>query len=96
MDKVVNNREGVPIFVGNGVERAIVLYESKLAVLFLHEEDQGSDWGLRGANPTCSEGFLEERVHLRLFDQRHWVDLAKTGLGVALELDHVVPLPSLG
>ena len=93
-DKVVNNRKGVPIFVGDGVERTVVLYESKFAILLFYEEDQGSDGRLRRANSTCSEGFLEECVHLSLFDQRHQVDLAKTGLGVALELNRMVPLLS--
>ena len=43
MNKVVNDQKGVLIFAGDGIERAIVLYESKFAILFLYKEDQGSD-----------------------------------------------------
>ena len=43
MDKVIDNWKGALIFVGDGIEHTIVLYEMKLAVLFLHEEDWGSD-----------------------------------------------------
>ena len=94
MDEIVDNQKRISIFPSDGIERVIVLHESKFAVLFLYEEGQGSDGRLRRANPTCSKGFLEESVHLSLFDQRHGVDLAKTGLGVMLELDRMVPLPS--
>ena len=47
-------------------------------------------------NSTGGKCFLEECIHLCLFDQRHGVDLAKTGLGVVLELNRVVPLSSIG
>ena len=43
MDKVIDNRKRVSILPSDGVERAIVLYELKLAVLFLYKEDWGSD-----------------------------------------------------
>ena len=43
MDEIVDNQKRVSILPSDGVERVIVLYESKLAVLFLYEEDQGSD-----------------------------------------------------
>ena len=42
MDKVVDDQKGVPIFAGDGIEHAIVLYESKLAILFLYEIGRAS------------------------------------------------------
>ena len=54
MDKVVDNQKGVSIFAGDGVERVVVLYELKFAVLLFYEEDWGSDQRLRGVNSTIS------------------------------------------
>ena len=96
MDEVVNDRKGVSILPSDGIECAIVLYKTKFAILLFYEEDRGSDQRLRRANSTCSEGFLEESVHLSLFDQRHGVDFAETGLRVVFELDRVVPLSLIG
>ena len=43
MDEVINDQKRISILLSDGIEHAIVLYESKLAILFLYEEDQGSD-----------------------------------------------------
>ena len=43
MDEIVDNWKRVSILLSDGIERVIVLYKSKLAVLILYEEDWGSD-----------------------------------------------------
>jgi hypothetical protein len=43
MDKVVDERERIPILPGDHVQSSVVLEEVKLSILLLDEENQGSE-----------------------------------------------------
>ena len=84
MDEVVNNGEGVAIFSCDSVQCPVVLYETKLAILFLDEEDWCTNGGLGRVDTTCHESFFKESVHLGLLFQGHGVDLSEAGLWVTI------------
>jgi hypothetical protein len=42
MDEIIDEREGVSIFLHDGVECSIVLDEAELTILLLDEEDWGT------------------------------------------------------
>src|SRR3979490_2512720 len=50
VNEVVNEGKGIAILSGDQVERAIVLYEAKLSVLLLDEEDRSAYWRFRVPN----------------------------------------------
>src|SRR3981189_2880864 len=60
VDEVVNEGEGIAILLGDQVERAIVLYEAKLSVLLLDEEERSAYWRFRMPNASCRQGFFQK------------------------------------
>jgi hypothetical protein len=42
MDKVIDEGQQIPILPGDGIQSSVVLYEAKLPIFLLDEEDQGS------------------------------------------------------
>jgi hypothetical protein len=42
MDKVINEREQIPILPGDGIQSLVVLDEAELSILLLDEEDWSS------------------------------------------------------
>src|SRR3981189_1888794 len=91
VNKVVNEGEGIAILSGDQVERAIVLYEAKLSVLLLDEEDGSAYWRFRVPNAARCQGFFQEGVQFPLFLGGHWIDLSEPGRRFALEFNGVVP-----
>jgi hypothetical protein len=43
MDKVINERERIPILPGDGIQSSVVLDKAKFFIFFLDEEDWGSE-----------------------------------------------------
>src|SRR3981189_2955991 len=92
VNEVVNEGKGVAILSGDQIEHAIVLYEAKLSVLLLDEEDRSAYWRFRVPNVAHRQGFFQESIQFPLFFGGHWVDLAKPGQRFVLEFDSMVPL----
>jgi hypothetical protein len=67
---------GVLIFDCEGVQRSVVLYEVKSAILLLDKEDQRCHGRFRGAYSATTEIFVDEHVHFGLFIGGEGVHLA--------------------
>ena len=95
INKVVDQREGVPVLHGHRVQGPVVLNEPELSVLLLNEEDRGSHRGFRRPDPAGRKAFLDERVELTLFEGGDGVDLTVGRFRVRDEFDRMVPGPAV-
>jgi hypothetical protein len=58
MDEIVNEWEGISIFLHDGVECLIVLNKTELTIFLLDEEDWSTNQGFKLSDATGREGFL--------------------------------------
>ena len=85
-----NKQKWVFILHSYGVQRKVVLYQTKLTILLLNKEDWRGHWRLGGADPTRIEVLLKEGVQLLLLRGREWVDLATFQRGVRNEFHCII------
>jgi hypothetical protein len=90
--KFSDEGEGHRVVCGPGVEFAIILYWSKVAILLFDVEEGECIWGLGWSNVSFSEVLVDELLECNVFYRCEWVDFAVQGLwGVRFEINGMIP-----
>ena len=62
-----DQREGITVLYGQGIEFPIVLNRSEITQLLFDEEEGGRNWQFRGTDATSLEVFFQEFIKFLLF-----------------------------
>ena len=92
VDKVGDEGWWITVLFGDVVQSAVILNWAEPSVLFLDEEEGGSHWGIRHANPTSTKVLFGKFIELGALFMRESIKLTlERSVSSLNQLDCMIP-----